>query len=634
MKIIIVMLNLFQHLFALFRGSRNEFGMTWNSKGFSVVEVILAGAMFMTFATFAATAVLQGFDVNRLGAEETIASQFAGEGIEAVKSIKNQAYANLVNSSGTGIVRTGGVWTFTAAPPNNTLTHNSTDNYIRTIKLESVNRDGAGNIVIPPAGTLDPDTKKITSTVNWNFNLSRPESAVLTTYLSDWRKPISNIARGGMLVYGDGGSTSDAIQYKILDGAGTWNSAALAADIDSSTDRYLLAARVFASATRNEKILISRHYNGTTQYIYAQVFDGTAWGNVNLLSSWAAVSYLDVRNFDGAYLNNGNFMVIYSDNTATPKFKTWNGSVWSTASGVAGAATQNIGDIPTYIVLRDRPGTNEAMAVFFDQNASSDTNTQYFYIGSNNTYETADWTLHTEHMIQAPTNTKEHISFAWSRQSSLKGALVFVDSSTTLRLKIWTADGAGGGSWSAYAASGASVGNTGGISISGRFGAEEFIACQKDTNSDIYCFRANTTPSWTTPAGNILTTNSDSGIQRSHDAQFEATLGSEALSVYSDNTTSPKYRLYTASSNSFGAETNLLSVALGGVLKSVSLRPLEDNNDIMILMGDANLDLYSVVWDGSTNAAYTTPLGKARTAHGINGALTTAYWYDFAWDRF
>jgi len=589
--------------------------------GFSVIEIILAAALFMIIATGSITVILQGTDSNRLGEEQTVANQFAAEGIEAVKSIKNQAYSNLVNTAGTGIRRSASnVWEFFGA--NNTLTHNSTDNYIRTIKVESVNRDAvppAGNIVAS-GGTLDPDTKKITSTVTWNFTPSRTNSVQLISYLSDWKKPIAAGGRGGILVYGNGGTTSDVIQYKTLDSSGSWGIAASTADIDTgTTNKYLRAARVFASATRNEKILVSRHYNGSAQFIYAQVFNGTSWGNVVQLSTWNSTALLDVRNFDGAYLENGNLIIVYSDNTTTPKYRTWNGSSWSAQTN-----TVNVGGIPRYIETEVRPGTNEVMMITSD--SVSDTNSFYF--------NGSAWSAPTEHSAVAPTATKDHTDFVWSRENPLKGALVFPNSGTdtTLALKIWTANGTGGGSWSGLVDSAASGGRLGAAEVDSRKGAEEFLACHKDANNDIYCFRGNSTPAWTSPTSNILTTTSHTGIQRSFSVGFERTTGTQAIAVYSDNTATPKLRKYSATTNAFDASATSLT-ALGGVLTTVRTRPLTDNDDIMILMGNANNDLFSVVWDGNADAVYTTG-GKAHTTHGISGSATTDFWYDFAWNKY
>ena len=216
----------------------------------------------------------------------------------------------------------------------------------------------------------------------------------------------------------------------------------------------------------------------------------------------------------------------------------------------------------------------------------------------------------------------------------MKGVLVYPSAGTdsTVNLKVWTANGSGGGSWSGTVDSAASGGRLGSIAIDGRKGAEEWLSCQKDASNDIYCFRANSTPAWATPTNNILTTTSDSGIQRSFDLAYEATAGSEGIAVYSNNNSTPVYRLYTVSSNSFGAQTNL-TTALGGVLETVRTRALSDNDDIMIVMADTNQDLYTIVWDGANNTVYASG-GKAKTTHGLSGSTDTDFWFDFAWDRF
>lgn len=606
-----------------YKNQKYKKGPACRQAGLSLIEIILAAALFVIFASSAVALTLQALRMNRLGEEETIATQFAEEGIEAVRSIKNQGYSNVTNSNGKGIVRNAqNIWEFTADGTTNILAHNATDNYIRSIAIEAVQRNATppNGDIVSSGGTVDPDTKKITSTVTWNFNSARAESISLTTYLSNWRKPIPQ-QRGGMLAYGNGGTTSDAIQYRILDGPnGTWSAPANTADIDTSTtNRALRAARIYSSPSGNEKILISKHYNGTTQYIYGQVFNGTSWGNVQLLASWNSTSYLDVLNFDGDYIPSLNgFLIVYSDNTTIPKFRIWNGS-WS----IQLPTSNSVGGIPNFIVFKVRPGTSEAMMVTFDQ--LNDTNTVYFSNGT--------WSAPTEHSVNAPTNTKKMVDFTWNPNSPLKGALIFssASSDTRVNVKIWTADGTGGGSWATDTNCG-NIGRLGTMDIDGRLGADEFLFCNKDVNNDIYCFQATTTLACSTPSNNLLTANTDPGIQRSFDFSYEAG-GSEGLAVYSNNTSTPRFRLYNAASNSFGTDTQL-TTAFGGTMKTASLIPVPDSDDVMILMADSLNDLYSIVWDGTSNAVYTTPSGKARSTHGTNGSSNTDFWYDFAWDRF
>lgn len=159
--------------------------MNSHKKGFSLVEVILAAFIFTVFASGAIIAVISGHQANRLGEEETLANQYASEGIEAVRSIKNQNFTNLVNSAGTGLARVSGVWTFSGS--NNQFGPNN--KYSRVISVADVQRDVNGNIVTS-GGTVDSLTKKIVSTVSWSASAARANSVVLTTYLTNWRKAI------------------------------------------------------------------------------------------------------------------------------------------------------------------------------------------------------------------------------------------------------------------------------------------------------------------------------------------------------------------------------------------------------------------------------------------------------------
>lgn len=149
-------------------------------KGFSLVEIILAVAVFFIFTSSAVAIVLQGLDANRLGKEQVIATEYAVEGLEAVRSIKNQSFSALIASTSAGIARSlAGTWIFSG-------TSNTFDKYTRVLTISTVQRDVSGNIVAS-GGTVDSNTMKITSTVSWSFNGVRNESVILSTYLTNWR---------------------------------------------------------------------------------------------------------------------------------------------------------------------------------------------------------------------------------------------------------------------------------------------------------------------------------------------------------------------------------------------------------------------------------------------------------------
>lgn len=321
------------------------------SQGFSLIEVVLAAAIFMIFATSSVVVVLGGLNANRLGAEETIANQFATEGIEAVKSIKNQSYSNLnaVNPTPRAVFRNASnVWAFnTTDGSNNTLIHNSGDNYIRQVKVEGVNRDGSGNIVTT-GGTTDPDTKKITSTVNWNFNAARPESVALITYLSDWRKPIT-VGGDAILVYLDNtsASTDDQPEYRTY----TDSSNSFGSETNMTTSftdtQDAKTFKIKTSPTKQEAIAGYVDNGGTLRIL---CFDGTTWS-----SEWTATvggTGTNDQRFGIAYeTNTGDALVVYSTNTATSNemaYRTKAGSDgcgsanWPAATNITAARTDGI----------------------------------------------------------------------------------------------------------------------------------------------------------------------------------------------------------------------------------------------------------------------------------------------------
>lgn len=595
------------------------------STGMSILEVVLAIGIFAIFATPAIGVILQGFDSNRLAAEQTIATQFAAEGIEAVRSIKNQDFSSVVNTAATGVIRNGSnVWAFSGT--NNTFSNQKT--YTRVIGIADVQRDAIGNIV-SSGGTVDPLSKKVTSTVTWSFSPGRLQTMTFVNYLSDWRRQLP-VQRRGVLVYGNGGLTTDAMEYKVLDEYGVWSAASSMADIDGgTTNRRLRAIRVYSSPARNEKIAISRHHNGSTQYIYAQVFNGTTWGNVQLLANWNANTFLDVRNFDGAYLANGDFMVVYSNNTTTPQYATWNGASWTLRG-----ATRNVGGIPTFIVAKRRPATSEVMVAVFDQ--SSDTNTEYFNIGVNGTYELADWTLHTEHTAAAPNNSRELVDFAWSPNTPTRGALVYSNATNDTRMNIRIFNSSGAGSWGSTAEAPVQ-GRLVAVSVEGRNGADEFVACATDTGEDIRCYESNFTPAWTTPTNPIIELTTDTGNQRSYQVAYEAISGATAIVVYSDQSNIPKLKRYNPATNTWDADAAQIALGtMGAAVKTVRMAAQNDSDDVMILIGDNNIDFYTAIWNGEVNVPYTAPVypsGKGLTVQGTNGSAVTDMWYDFEWDR-
>ncbi len=153
--------------------------MKKKEKGFSLIELLFAGALFTVFAWGVVEVLLTGLETDRLAEETAIATAYATEGIEAMRSIRAKSFDDLVTTDGTGITEEDGYWKLSG-------TSDVSGKYTRIIQIAGTNRDGDGDID-ESEGSLDPDTYKVTAIVAWKVTRARENSVILTTYLTRWR---------------------------------------------------------------------------------------------------------------------------------------------------------------------------------------------------------------------------------------------------------------------------------------------------------------------------------------------------------------------------------------------------------------------------------------------------------------
>ncbi len=590
--------------------------------GFSIVELLL-GIFFLTLF-ISGTIFLLVENVNAVvtNADRIIATNLAQEGIEALYSIRNINWCD-VRIGTHGLDISSNRWVLAGSS-------DAQSKFTRTVTIDPVYRDASGAIVPQGTGSPDGSTKKVTVTVSWVDAAGASQSVRLEAYVTYW-----NAVRNGTLVYADSGAAADIIKYRTLDNFnGTWALSQNTADVDpATTNKKPHAIQLYASPYRDEKIMISRHVPDASldHALYAQVFNCSGWGNLIQLAGFNTTVPAYTLNFSGTYLANGDFMVIYSDNTTVPKFRIWDGAAWSDQKAMVDNAL-NAGSIPTYIVAKARPGTKEVMAAFLDQDTKI--NTQYFNGG---VYDTASWTLHPIHAIAAPSFTKKMVDFEWSRPNLTKGMLIFAKEVADKRIhaRVWTANGTGGGSWGAIIDSPLQSNVIGSLTVKARPFLNEFSVCYKDSKSppQIVCLRIFATSAWSTPRNSNITNTTDDGVPTSFDLGFEDASALEAIIVYSDGTASPKLKKYSVSSVSW--DKNPISIpSVFSTLETVRVIPFARTNDILVLLADSNQFLSSVVWNGTTNVLYTFPSGYGFFVHGSRGSADEDFWYDFALDQF
>ncbi len=122
------------------------------------MELMLSISLFVILAGGVAVPITGSYLNNLETAKLTQASQIFSESWEAVRSIRNQNWANLANQT-YGLRDANGYWEFFGIT-------DEADGFTRTIQVRSVFRDGSGNIVTS-GGTDDSDSKWVKIQLSW-----------------------------------------------------------------------------------------------------------------------------------------------------------------------------------------------------------------------------------------------------------------------------------------------------------------------------------------------------------------------------------------------------------------------------------------------------------------------------------
>lgn len=146
--------------------------------GFSLIELVFSGALFCVFSWGMIAILLDGLDANRRGEEVMIATLYATEAIEALRSIHTARYDDLQEIEATGIEQRSGEWQLKGAGTEDVF-----GKFKRIVQIESVQRDADGHISLQ-GDTVDDETKKITVTVSFAVSAAHQDSIVLSTYVT------------------------------------------------------------------------------------------------------------------------------------------------------------------------------------------------------------------------------------------------------------------------------------------------------------------------------------------------------------------------------------------------------------------------------------------------------------------
>jgi len=138
-----------------------------DENGQSLIELVVAIGIFVIVASSLAFLIFNSYTAGFLASDITKANFLAEEGLEAVRSIRDNDWQDLT-SGNYSLDESSGSWEFVPGP-------------------ELINGKFTRTIMVEDFIPLDPGRKKVTSKVAWQFPEDRPQEVSLVTHLTNWQ---------------------------------------------------------------------------------------------------------------------------------------------------------------------------------------------------------------------------------------------------------------------------------------------------------------------------------------------------------------------------------------------------------------------------------------------------------------
>jgi prepilin-type N-terminal cleavage/methylation domain-containing protein len=132
--------------------------------GFTVVEILIAIAIFASSGTAITYLLVDSGRSNQQSRDRFFAATMAEAGLEATRNIRDGSWTDLVDGNH-GLSQPDGVWTFSG-------TNDSSGKFTRQIQIS----------------TISEDEKLITATVSWTSAMGTSSNVIYSTYLANLNK--------------------------------------------------------------------------------------------------------------------------------------------------------------------------------------------------------------------------------------------------------------------------------------------------------------------------------------------------------------------------------------------------------------------------------------------------------------
>ncbi len=149
------------------------------NRGQSLLEAILALAIFALIASALASMTIGGYQGLGYGGDYLEASALADEAIEAARSVRDGAWNEFIVSPAVATSTTG-QWTL------NNGASEIIGKFTRTLTFANVCRDGSQNVAPCPSSSTDLHSKLASTTVTWQSASGVTQEVKREAYLTNW----------------------------------------------------------------------------------------------------------------------------------------------------------------------------------------------------------------------------------------------------------------------------------------------------------------------------------------------------------------------------------------------------------------------------------------------------------------
>lgn len=150
--------------------------------GISVLELIVAMGIFTIVTSGAVVLALGAYTSSLRDENQLVVDMYLQQGVEAVRSMRSYDPNSLTATGVYGLRRTNGYFEFFGA-------QETLGRFTRTVQVELLSR--APNCDIVSSGGIgDPNSRKVTVTLEWQRALGVTASASVVEYVQAWRKNV------------------------------------------------------------------------------------------------------------------------------------------------------------------------------------------------------------------------------------------------------------------------------------------------------------------------------------------------------------------------------------------------------------------------------------------------------------